>query len=148
VKKNEQEQLIKWGKIAAVAFIGYKLLKPLGTAGATLSNVIATKAENTALQSTTGLSENEITLCRDVANKCHDAMNVTGFWQMSYFGGSTEDEEAVIAQLNRLSTAAHASTASSFYQTLSGTTLAADVNKYLDADDRKKIKAVILSNLM
>lgn len=141
------QKYLKIGGIAAGAFVLYKLVKPLAGLGSTLGNMAATRAENAAIKTSTGLTDEEVQLCRDVANQTHASMYVTGFWQMSWFGGSTEDEDEVIRQLNRLVTPLHAQVASDFYKTLSGESLASEVNKYLDADDRKKIKSLILSNL-
>lgn len=145
--KKEQDKYVKWGLIGGAVILGYKFLKPLSAASATLGNVIATKSENASIKASTGLSDGEVQLCRDVANKVNSAMNVTGFWQMSWFGGSTEDEDSIISELNRLQTSTQAEVCSDFYKTITGKGLAADVNKYLDSSDRQKIKATILSNL-
>ncbi|WP_118976513.1 hypothetical protein [Taibaiella koreensis] len=145
--KKDKDNYLKWGVIGVGVYLGFKLIKPLAAATGSVGNVIATQSENAVIKQSTGLSTDEVTLCRDVATQTYSAMNVTGFWQFSWFGGSTEDEDTVITQLNRLQTATQAEVASDFYKTVSGSGLASDVNKYLSGSDRNRIKSLILSNL-
>lgn len=92
-------------------------------------------------------------VCQDVAAKCQVAIwnfRLSFFiWVFNWF----EDEDAVIANLNRLNNATEARQASIYYAQLTNgfggnqKSLKDDVFAKLEPEDRAKIKAVVLNNL-
>lgn len=113
--------------------------------------------KDTSTNSAGGVSgTNRAQVCKDVAEKIQVAIfdfTPSPFPFVKWNYKWTEDEEEVINQLNRLNSATEARIASTNYQAVikgfdRDSTLKKDVQQFVTAADRKKIKDVVLINLM
>ncbi|PSL43408.1 hypothetical protein CLV51_10897 [Chitinophaga niastensis] len=144
IKKQDWKKYLLYG---GLIFVAYHLYKGVKSAGAVVSSI----AELDALAKASNVSTERIAVCKDVAAKCEKAIwdfhNMFGFIPVTDWK-FTEDEPAVIQNLNRLNTVEEAKLTSQFYaQVAHGKSLMADVKKYLSSGDQSQIKITIINSL-
>jgi hypothetical protein len=145
--KNQNEEIIRYAKYAGIGLLAYTVLRPILASAKAVTEVAVGAAESKVVQQKTGLSPEQIRVCNDIANKLNYAMyDRSSIWTV--FGGSFEDEEAVIQNLNRVSTMEEAGYISEKYtQTTSGKNLKRDVDTYLDISDIQRINSTVYTGL-
>ncbi|MFB6458022.1 hypothetical protein ACE38W_22310 [Chitinophaga sp. Hz27] len=146
-RSTESDKWKKYLVFGAIAFVIYKVYKGINAAGDAVSSI----AELETLAKTSNVSTERIAVCKDVAEKCEKAIwnfhDAFGFLPISDYSIG-EDEDAVIANLNRLNTVQEAALTSQFYaQKAKGHSLLADVRKYLNAGEQAQINPTVINSI-
>lgn len=134
----QSKDIKKYAGWALLAFGAYQVIKWLKSAAA----FATVKVENSQVISQSGIDPQDVSKCRQAAQAAYDAI-------YNYFLGAFEDERGFIDALNMLSTSREAVACSMFYKAMpKGTSIKADMNKYLMSFEQSDIKPVIKSNII